>query len=180
MSRRLMVLQFHPDPGASRVNRAMSASIAALDGVTCRDLYARYPDFNIDVAAEQPLCEQHDILVFQHPVQWYGCPALMKEWIDRVLAYGWAHGPGGDRLRDKCWLSAASAGWSEHDYGPGGRNRASLREFLLPFSQTAAHCGMQWLDPFVFYGSRRADAAGIDAHAGRYRDHLIALRDRES
>lgn len=177
MSRNVLVLLFHPDLRKSRVNRAMSSVVGDLDGISHYDMYARYPDFDIDVAREQALCHEHDVIVFQHPVQWYSCPALMKEWIDRVLAFGWAHGPAGTTLRGKLWLSAASAGWREPDYRPDGRNRTFLREFMLPFSQTADHCGMRWLEPVVLYGSRHADTTVIQAHANDYRDRLLALRD---
>ena len=135
------------------------------------------PDFDVDVAAEQALCEEHDIIVFQHPIQWYGCPALMKEWIDRVLSFGWAHGPRGTKLRGKRWLSAVSAGWQDADYRHGGRNGATLLEFLRPLSQTAAHCGMQWLEPHVLYGARHTDNSFIDTHARAYRERLLRLRD---
>jgi len=109
----------------------MSESVRGLEGISHHDVYAKYPDFYIDVADEQALCQEHDVIVFQHPIQWYSCPALMKEWIDRVLTYGWAHGPGGTKLQSKAWLSATSAGWNEPDYRPDGLNRTSLHEFLF-------------------------------------------------
>jgi putative NADPH-quinone reductase len=172
-----LILLFHPDLRASRVNRALYESVKDVNGIFHQDVYAKYPDFDIDVTEEQALCQEHDVIVFQHPIQWYSCPALMKEWIDRVLTYGWAHGPDGTKLQGKSWLSAASAGWSEPDYRPDGRNRTFLREFLLPLTQTAAHCGMLWLEPVILYGARHADAAKISAHASSYREHLLALRD---
>ncbi len=177
MSRRILILLFHPDLRASRVNQAMSESVKGLKGISHYDVYAKYPDFDIDVASEQSLCQEHDVIVFQHPIQWYSCPALMKEWIDRVLTYGWAHGPGGTALRGKSWLTATSAGWKKSDYRPDGRNRTFLSEFLLPLTQTANHCGMRWLEPIILYGSRHADAAQLEAHANSYREQLLALRD---
>jgi glutathione-regulated potassium-efflux system ancillary protein KefF len=102
----------------------------------------------------------------------------MKEWIDRVLTYGWAHGPDGTKLRDKLWLTAASAGWQESDYRHEARNRATLSEFFMPMSQTAAHCGMRWLEPLILYGSRHTDMAQIRAHVQTYRERLVSLRDR--
>lgn len=40
---------------------------------------------------EQQLLLEHDIIVFQH-FYWYSCPAILKEWMDRVLEYGFALG----------------------------------------------------------------------------------------
>lgn len=176
MSRGVLVLLFHSDLAASRVNGTMIERIRRTEGISVHDVYAKYPDFDVDVTAEQRLCRQHDVLVFQHPIQWYGAPALMKEWIDRVLTYGWAHGPEGTQLKGKAWLSAVSAGWADTDYGPGGRNRRALHDYLTPFEQTAAHCGMQWLEPVVLYASRHADEARIHAHAAAYRARLRALQ----
>jgi glutathione-regulated potassium-efflux system ancillary protein KefG len=155
----------------------MIESVHDLDRVSMRDVYARYPDFDIDARVEQALCESHEVIVFQHPIQWYGCPALMKEWIDCVFAYGWAHGSDGTKLRGKSWLSAITAGWAERDYRPDGRNQGALSDFLAPLSQTAVYCGMRWLEPLVLYGSRHADSAHIQSHALVYRQRLLALRD---
>jgi len=174
---RVAILLFHPQYGTSRVGRAMADALATLEDVTIHDVYARYPDFDIDVDAEHQLCEQHDVLVFQHPIQWYGCPSLMKEWLDRVLTYGWAHGPSGTALADKRWLSAVSAGWPEADYGRDARNGAALAEFLKPFEQSARFCGMRWLDPVIAYGARRATADDIAHYASSYRARISALRD---
>jgi len=174
---RVAILLFHPHYGTSRVGRSMANALAAVDGITISDVYARYPDFDIDIEAEQRLCEQHDVLVFQHPIQWYGCPALMKEWLDRVLTYGWAHGPNGTTLADKRWLSAVSAGWPETDYSRGARNGAPLQDFLKPLEQTAKFCGMRWLDPVIAYGAARATADQIARYASSYRARVIALRD---
>lgn len=48
----------------------------------------------IDTPYEQALLREHDVIVFQHPLYTYSCPALLKEWLDRVLSRGFASGPG--------------------------------------------------------------------------------------
>jgi len=30
------------------------------------------------------------LVVWQHPIHWYGMPPLLKLWLDEVLAFGWA------------------------------------------------------------------------------------------
>ncbi|WP_343712887.1 NAD(P)H-dependent oxidoreductase [Inquilinus sp.] len=50
-----------------------------------------------DVVAEQARIDRADALVLVYPVYWWSMPGLMKGWIDRVFANGWAYDevPGG-------------------------------------------------------------------------------------
>ncbi|MEJ7687455.1 MAG: NAD(P)H-dependent oxidoreductase [Variovorax sp.] len=43
-----------------------------------------------DVAAEQARIDRADAVVLVYPVYWWSMPALLKGWIDRVFANGWA------------------------------------------------------------------------------------------
>ncbi|TWI50505.1 NAD(P)H dehydrogenase (quinone) [Pseudomonas duriflava] len=43
-----------------------------------------------DIVAEQARIDRADVLVLVYPVYWWSMPALMKGWIDRVFANGWA------------------------------------------------------------------------------------------
>src|SRR3569623_864064 len=95
-TRRILVILAHTNLVQSRINKAMADAVSDLPGVTVHDLYAAYPDGRIDVAREQALLDAHDIVVFQHPLFWYSSPALLKEWQDKVITYGYAYGPGGD------------------------------------------------------------------------------------
>src|SRR6188508_1129168 len=108
--RRVLVLFAHPVLERSRVNRRLADAIRGLEGVTFRDLYELYPNFSIDVQAEQEQLLAHDVIVFQHPFYWYSCPAIVKEWQDLVLEHGWAYGVGGTQLRGKIWLNAITTG----------------------------------------------------------------------
>lgn len=49
-----------------------------------------------DVAAEQARIDRADTLVLVYPVYWWSMPALLKGWIDRVFANGWAYDEGPD------------------------------------------------------------------------------------
>jgi glutathione-regulated potassium-efflux system ancillary protein KefG len=170
---RIRVLVAHPDlDNASRVNRAMVERITDLPEVAIVRLYELYPDFQIDVPGEQAACVQSELVVLQHPLYWYSCPALLKEWLDRVLERHWAYGPGGTALRGKAMMSAVSCNAEAEAYLASGRNRHTIPDLLAPFRQTAFHCEMTYLPPFVFYGARSATAAGIAQHANRYRQLL--------
>jgi len=86
----ILILFGHPAFKRSTINAALREAVETLEGITFHDLYASYPDFLIDVAHEQQLCESHDIIIFQHPFYWYSTPSIIKEWFDSPL-YGMGH-----------------------------------------------------------------------------------------
>lgn len=176
--RRILILFAHPALERSRVNRRLLSAVSDLEGVTVHDLYEAYPDFEIDVPHDQALCARHDLIVLQHPFYWYSVPALLKEWMDLVLEFGWAYGPGGEALIGKEVLSVISTGGREESYCAAGGNRYTLRQFLAPIEQTARLCGMRYLPPLVIHGTHRIGALEIESAAAEYRATLIGLRDR--
>ncbi|MDP2314543.1 MAG: NAD(P)H-dependent oxidoreductase [Pseudomonadota bacterium] len=176
-SGRVLVLVAHPAMHRSRVNRVLASSILGIEGVTVHDLYDAYPDFDIDVKREQALLLAHPIIVWQHPFYWYSTPAILKEWQDLVLEFGWAYGPGGHALNGKTFLSAITTGGPDTAYQPGGYNRFTIRQLLAPIEQSMHLCGIRTLPPFVVHGSHRLTDADIEHSAVGYRRVIEALRD---
>ncbi len=178
MPARVLVLFTHPALQKSRINRHLAAAAKQVAGVTFHDLYEAYPDLHVDVPREQDLLLAHDIIVTQYPFFWYNCPALMKEWLDVVLEYGFAYGHEGTKLHGKKILAALTTGGGEHAYARDGHNHFTMRELLAPFEQTARLCGMQWLPPFIVHGTiRLTDERVIASHAAAYAKLLGDLRD---
>jgi putative NADPH-quinone reductase len=178
MPRSILVLFAHPAQHRSEAHALMSRVARGVAGVTFADLYAEYPRFDIDIDREQARLVAHDVIVFQHPVFWYSTPALLKEWQDLVLEYGWAYGPNGTALRGKLFLCAVTAGGPAEAYHAEGYNHFPLRTLLSPLEQTAVLCGMTYLPPFALFAARRAAAgSALALHAARYRRLLEALRD---
>lgn len=177
---RILVLFAHPAFHKSRVQRALADAARQVEGVTFHDLYERYPDFLLDVDHEQRLLLAHDLIVFQHPFYWYSSPAILKEWQDLVLEYGFAYGDEGVALRGKRLLSVLSAGGSRETYGPDGYNVFTLAQLLAPFEQTARLCGMEYLPPFVVHGARGLTRDQISEHASEYAALLAAHRDGQA
>ena len=175
----VLVLFVHPYPHRSKVNRVLLEAVRGLDGLVVHDLYEHYPDFHIDIRREQALLRAADLVVFQHPVYWYSAPALLKQWQDEVLEYGFAYGSGGDALHGKALLSLVTTGHDAIDYGPGGSDRYSLVETLRPFEQCAHHCGMQYLSPQAVHGAHRLSPQQISQAAERYRTRLQRLQRGE-
>ena len=177
MPQRILVLLAHPVRRRSRANAALTAAARQVDGVRLHDLYEAYPDFLIDVEAEQALLLEHDVIVFQHPVYWYSSPAILKEWQDLVLEHGFAFGREDTALAGKSLLSAVTAGGGEAAYGPEGMNRHSLEEFLRPFEATARLCRMRWLPPFILHGTYLLEQPTLERHAAEYAALLERLRE---
>lgn len=179
---RILLNLFHPNFEYSRGNKALVAAASTLPNLTFRNLYQEYPDLQIDVKVEQKFLLEHDILVFQHPFRWYSCPALLKEWLDRVLEYGFAYPPGvGEQLKGKLWLSAITTGGSQEAYRSGGQNNYTMSELLRPLQQTAQFCGLDWLPPFVVHQVLPVNMQGISDEAlqqaaAAYRTLLANIR----
>jgi len=177
MSRRVLVLFAHPALQMSRINQRLMREPQAVPGVTFHDLYEAYPRFDVDVAREQQLLTDHDVIVFQHPMYWYSTPSILKEWQDLVLEHGWAYGSQGTALHGKRWLHVITTGGKEAAYCSEGYAGFTVRQLLAPLEQTAKLCGMTFLSPFLVHGAHSIDAAGIEQHAQDYHDVLQALVD---
>jgi glutathione-regulated potassium-efflux system ancillary protein KefG len=182
---KVLVLFAHPVLEKSRVQKRLIRHLRNMEGVTFRDLYETYPDLDIDVKQEQKLLLEHDVIILQHPFYWYSSPAIIKQWQDLVLEHGWAYGTGGTALAGKKLFNAISCGGPRSVYSPEGRNRFTIRQFLVPFDQTAVLCKMNYLPPFVIHGTHRLTTEDIELHALQYEQLLTALvnnsiSDRES
>jgi glutathione-regulated potassium-efflux system ancillary protein KefF len=171
---RILVLAAHPQLESSRVTATLMQAAASLPGIALRDLYALYPDYLIDVPAEQAQLASADLVVWQHPVHWYGMPPLMKLWLDEVFAFGWAYGPGGRALQGKDLWLVTSTGGTEQAYHPSGHNRYFFDAFMPPYEQTAMLAGMRFLPPLVLHGAHRAGDAALEAHAQAYTERLAS------
>ena len=174
----ILVLVAHPELEQSRANRRMLLEAKSLQAasplgrIEVRDLYALYPDYLVDVPQEQAALAAARLVVWQQPIHWYGMPPLLKLWVDDVLTFGWAYGPGGTALRGKDLWLVASTGGPEDSYRPESYNRYSFDAFLPPYEQTAALCGMRFLPPLMLHGAHKASEAEIATHAQAYARQL--------
>lgn len=176
-AQRVLVLFAHPALEVSAVNRLLVEVPLAVEGVTFRDLYELYPAFEIDVSEEQRLLVEHDVILFHHPLYWYSIPPLLRQWQDLVLEHDWAYGSKGIHLRGKAACHVITAGGPADTYSAGGHNRYHLRDFLRPLEGTAVLCGMDYLPPFVVYGTHGLDPMHLERHVADYRRLLVAFRD---
>jgi glutathione-regulated potassium-efflux system ancillary protein KefF len=169
----ITLIYAHPHPRQSRAGAALLGAVRDLPGLAVRSLYDMYPDFAIDVAAEQAALDASRLLIWQHPVHWYGPPALLKLWFEQVLAAGWAY-EGGRALAGKDCLWVCSTGGPFEAYAPEQEHGHEFAAFAPAMRQTARYCGMHWLDPLVVHGAARAGEASLAEAAQTYRTRLQA------
>lgn len=179
MPNRILILFAHPLFEKSNANMAMVQHIPVSENITFHDLYEEYPDFDIDVKREQELLSKHDIIIWHHPMYWYSCPPLMKQWIDMVLEHGWAYGKKGLALKDKIIFQAITTGGNKENYCETGRDRYSIPDLLEPFNQTAKVCNMEYLPPFVVHGTHNMTEDGYQQHGQVYNALLRYLESND-
>lgn len=155
-----------------------------LVGARSKEAYAA-GGLSPDIAAEQDRLRWADAVVIQFPLWWYGMPAILKGWFDRVFVKGFAYGVqdeqgrtlryGEGRLAGKRAMVVLTAGGHEPAFGPRGIN-GDLDALLFPLQHgTLWYSGMTVLPPLLVPSADRvSDAAYADA-AGRLRDRLHTL-----
>ncbi len=100
----------HPSPKSfNRSILGMVQDVASQKGhdMKIRDLYAEkfnpaltdddFESFNRgiippDIKRMQEAVKAANVVAFIHPIWWFGMPAILKGWIDRVFTYGFAYG----------------------------------------------------------------------------------------
>lgn len=180
-----LVIHAHPRPDHSVVTRGLLQALTEQPGVTVRSLYDRYPDFDIDVAAEQQALRDADLIVWLCPVYWYSVPGLLKHWFDTVLTHGWAYGhaptPTGHGLATRAlagktawWV--ASAGGPPALYSPDGEHGRPFADYTRALEQTARFCGMHWAPPFVLHAGHRLGADALQQAIDPLRQQARALQ----
>jgi glutathione-regulated potassium-efflux system ancillary protein KefF len=172
----ILLLYAHPHPQRSVAGRALLSAVSDLPDLTLHSLYDVYPDLAIDVEAERALLAAARLVVWQHPLHWYGPPALLKLWFEDVLVRGYAYGDGGTALAGKDCLWVTSTGAADGDYAPAGKHRHPFSSFVPAVEQTARFCGMNWLEPIVVHGGHYIGAEALAAQAQSYRARLLAWR----
>jgi len=157
-----LIIYAHPNPKS--FNHAVKERVEALlkkekKEFSVRDLYvikwnpvlggADFEAFkngkgSADVAKEQQYVKESDVLIFIHPIWWFGMPAVLKGYIDRVFSYGFAYtaGPEGIKglLSNKKVVIINTTGGTEDTYIKSGFKDAVIKVFK---NGTYEFCGMK-------------------------------------
>ncbi len=171
----ILIIYAHPYPHHSHANKRMLEQARTLEGVEIRSLYQLYPDFNIDIAAEQEALSRADLIVWLHPMQWYSIPPLLKLWIDKVFSHGWAYGHGGKALHGKHLLWAVTTGGGESHFEIGAHPGFDV--LSQPLQATAIYCGLNWLPPFAMHCTFICDDETLEGQARHYKQRLLEWQE---
>ncbi len=181
--KQILIISGHPNLAQSTANALIIQEVQKqLPNVEVRFLDKLYPDYQIDVSAEQDALSRTDVIVWQFPFYWYSTPALLKKWIDDVHTHGFAYGSTGDKLHGKPLIISFTTGGSAQDYSPEGHEGMELPAFFPQFSQTAYLCGMAFQPPvysqsmhYIAGVSGADELAKVEANALDHAQRLIGL-----
>lgn len=167
-------------------NRALPLDYAKASGKAYRD------DIQAtDIKAEQEKLLWADAVIFQFPLWWYGMPAILKGWVDRVYAFGFAYGRGvhggtrwGDRfgegiLQGKRAMLCITVGGRVAHYGPRGV-AGPIDDILWPIQHGILfYPGMAVLPPTVFYEVGKITEQDVQTLAAIYSKRLLSAMTTE-
>jgi NAD(P)H dehydrogenase (quinone) len=119
--------------------------------------------FAIEVETELVKIEAADLMIWQFPLWWFGLPAILKGWVDRVFAMGRTYGNGHvydtGRFKGKKALLSLTTGGPEAAYLADGFN-GDLDAIVRPIQRGVLEfTGFSVLTPQVVCGPVRADDA---------------------
>ncbi len=173
-----VILLFHPSFKYSNANRTLINAAKSLPDLEIIDIYALYPNNEIDIQVEVNRLLSAERIILQFPIQWYSTPPLLKAWQDAVLThmYYLAYETEGKLLEQKPILITATAGNIKNAYSPTGANLFSMHELLRPLQATAYRCKLTWHSPFILYETHQLDSTKQDQVANSYKDYIEQWR----
>lgn len=102
-----------------------------------------YPNFSIDIKAEQEKLLWADTIIIQVPMFWFSMPALVMRWIEEVFEHGWAYGSKGNALKGKKVIIGLTAGSKTEEYQRGD-DGMSIEDFDRHFRTIFTFCKMNY------------------------------------
>lgn len=142
-----------------------------------------------DVAREMNHLRSSELLVVHFPLWWFGMPAMLKGWIDRVFVYGAMYRSQVRYDRGVCagkrMLACVTTGASEDSCAFDGREgdtRMHLWPALFPFR----YLGYDVFVPEIFHGvggvafveGHDDETPAVDRYAKRWAEQLRSLDHR--
>jgi len=168
------------DPVSDRRNFTTVLDPAYLKQQAEEAYAAAHDGFAPDVRAEQDKLFWCDALILQFPMWWFGLPAILKGWVDRVFAAG-GKVYGGGRWYDDGVLAGKRAMCSLTTGGPAsmfaddGLNGA-LETLLFPVNHgVLAFVGFTVVEPFVVHAPVRLDGGARARRLADYRARVTGL-----
>ena len=132
--------------------------------------------FAADVAAEQDKLLRADLLIFQFPLWWFGLPAILKGWVDRVFAAGLTYGGGrwysNGVFKGRRAMLSLTTGGGPTIYSPRGLN-GEMDALLFPIQHGMLYfLGFDVLPPFVAWSVARSTQEEREEYLRLYAERL--------
>lgn len=169
----------HFDPVSDRRNFRTIANPARLKQQAEEEHASAVGGYAKELQDEMDKLAWCDVFILQFPLWWMGMPAIMKGWIDRVLAVGRAYGGGryysrgiflGKRAMCSITVGGSALMYSEQGaYGPLENALFPIHHGILSF------VGFSVLEPFVVYGPARLSEQERRARLQDYRERVLTL-----
>lgn len=165
------------DESGERLAVAHESKRAYLDGT-----------LSADIRAEQEKLIWADTVIVQFPLWWFGMPAILKGWFDRVFVKGFAYGVkdpetgktlryGAGGLAGRRAMVVVTVGAPEISIGPRGIH-GEMNDVLFPLQHGALwYSGMSVLPPLVIPGADRLSEEDYQTHAKLLRNRLRTMPD---
>jgi NAD(P)H dehydrogenase (quinone) len=142
-----------------------------------------------DIAREQQKLMRADMVILQFPLWWFSMPAILKGWVERVYAYGFAYGVGehsdvrwgsrygeGNLAGKRAMLVVTAGGWASH-YGPRGIN-GPMEDILFPIHHGILYYpGFEVLPPYVVHRTSRMDETRFETIRRELGERLDSLQE---
>jgi len=140
--------------------------------------------FAPDVEAEIAKMEAADLMIWQFPLWWFGVPAILKGWVDKVFAFGRVYGRG--RFYEKglyggkrALLSLTTGGSSEAAYQPDGFN-GDINAILRPIQRGMLEfVGYDVLKPQIAWSPTHLSEQQRKAYLAAWRERLTKVAQEE-
>jgi NAD(P)H dehydrogenase (quinone) len=139
--------------------------------------------FSEELEGEMEKIEWCDLMIWQFPLWWFGLPAVLKGWVDRVFAMGRAYGGnrvyGAGVFHGKRAMLSLTTGGPEGSYLKGGFN-GDMAGILRPVHRGILQfVGFEVLAPQIVYGPARMPQEDRAGALADYAQRLKAI-DSES
>lgn len=134
-----------------------------------------------DIQAEMKKVGWADLLIFQFPIWWSSTPAILKGWIDRVLAQGFAVDLSEGKVYAEGLLSgkkamiSTTAGSPPEFYSEGGPHGDINHHLMSLWHTTFEFCGMEVVPPFYVFNAGMMDDLQVSAELERWEGYLRLL-----
>jgi NAD(P)H dehydrogenase (quinone) len=144
------------------------------------ELYASEHDgFVLEIEAEMEKLLGCDVLVLQFPLWWFGMPAILKGWVDRVFTMGRIYGPGmwyeTGKFRGKKAMVSVTTGSPSHLFGEGGLH-TPMETLLQPIHHGIFRFnGFEVAEPFVAWQTAQISDEERKKYLQQFREKVSAI-----